>query len=136
VHWQCQSIPGRFEEWERDAGHRSEVFLQNPAEFREKPGMVQRATNFAGALWEHTLDGFAEVDDAEYERRLVICRACPLFDPETVVCRHPDCGCLLERKARWASSRLSVFEELNQPELNSLATAFLATSCCKSNHVH
>lgn len=105
AHWHCQNVLARFEEWEQGGGLRSSVITQNPAEVPEPPGMLQRAGNFAQALWQHTLDGFTTVDDAEYERRLAICRGCPSFDSQPVVCRHPSCGCLLTTKARWASSQ-------------------------------
>ena len=39
------------------------------------------------------------VDDAEYERRMKICRACNLFDAQQVRCRK--CGCKLRGKARF-----------------------------------
>ncbi|MGE5608238.1 MAG: DUF6171 family protein [Bacillota bacterium] len=41
----------------------------------------------------------ATVDDAEYERRLTICRACDQFEYGTT-CRH--CGCLVQVRAKLA----------------------------------
>jgi hypothetical protein len=41
------------------------------------------------------------VSDAEYERRLTICRACPEYMPDAIKCRK--CGCFLQLKARLAT---------------------------------
>jgi len=105
LHWLCQNDPSRFEAWERGEGLRSRVITEPPGErLPPMPSLLQRAANFGRAVVEHAANGFATVDDAEYERRLSICRACPLFDAPAIVCRHEACGCQLAVKARWASS--------------------------------
>jgi hypothetical protein len=103
-HWLCQHDLERFAEWERGEGFRSWIFSEKPTAAPDGPGLLQRAGNFGQALWDHTLDGFAKVDDSEYERRLALCRACDQCDVPNLICRHVECGCWLTTKARWASA--------------------------------
>lgn len=68
-----------------------------------EPGPVQKAANLGKAVVRHAADRFRKLNDAEYERRLAVCRTCESCDLERLVCREVRCGCFLRRKARWRS---------------------------------
>lgn len=69
----------------------------------EYPSLGKMAMNLAKAAVAFATDGFHTVDDAEFNRRLVICAACEQFDPGPIRCKHPDCGCFMGLKARGRS---------------------------------
>jgi len=66
------------------------------------PSTFRQIRNAAGATVNHVVDGMATVDDTEYNRRMDICKSCPLFIASEQRCSK--CGCYLEVKARWRSS--------------------------------
>lgn len=63
---------------------------------------ARKAMNYALAVVRHVADGMAAAAEADYEARLDVCRTCELRT-EGWECRHPNCGCRLERKAAWRS---------------------------------
>lgn len=76
------------------------------------PNIFQKAKNFAVAVAQQAATGFKEVDDAEYQRRLDICKDCPFVkkEGETLLCNK--CGCKMSgtllAKARWASQKCPI----------------------------
>ena len=74
------------------------------------PGLMRRAANFGAAVVRHVVSGFRRLTTEEYEERMAICRGggesppCPEFQKVGQVCRHNDCGCWLDHKAKWASA--------------------------------
>jgi hypothetical protein len=60
-----------------------------------------RVKNFAKAVVKHAKDGFKKVDVDTYAARLRECASCEL--QKNGICTHEDCGCILTRKAWWAS---------------------------------
>lgn len=75
----------------------------------QKPGLIQRAMNFARAATEHIRTGRKLVSDEERTLRLATCNACELFADG--ICSHPDCGCPMKAKRGfidalgWASKK-------------------------------
>lgn len=67
------------------------------------PGLLRRSLNFATAVAKHAADGLRRVSEETLEQRLTVCRTCPACDTERLICRRPECGCLLEIKAAWHS---------------------------------
>ena len=60
---------------------------------------VGQSIKFGEAIVKHAANGFSQVSDEVYEKRLNICRSCEHFDAQLTKCNH--CGCLLNIKARW-----------------------------------
>ena len=65
---------------------------------KEYPSLAQQAKNLAKTAADVARDP-RWVDDEEFERRMTLCRACPLYDKEQNRCRK--CGCKLKGKARF-----------------------------------
>lgn len=65
------------------------------------PNILRQAAGFIGATIEHAADGFTDVSDNEFNRRITICSSCPLFNKEQETCDL--CGCYMQTKARWRS---------------------------------
>lgn len=113
AHWHllCRRQEAYFQMWEQGQGPCLEGIGQPPptevadAEIasHDGPGILRRAWNFGQAAVRHATDGGVKVDDAVYEQRLGICRACQLCDQSRMVCTHPNCGCFLTVKAHWRS---------------------------------
>jgi hypothetical protein len=61
------------------------------------PSVVQMAISAAKAVISYAADGFKNVDNEEYQRRLDICTACEFFDVEQIRCKK--CGCFVKLKA-------------------------------------
>jgi len=74
-----------------------------PHEPNQQPSIFQKAVNFGGALIDHTLTGFENVNQEEQDKRMSICRGCGEFDKPTETCNQ--CGCKCQRKTAWTSSR-------------------------------
>lgn len=100
-HLLCRIKPKEFEAWDR-----GEVLCFD-AEKNEGatsgPGVLRRAWNFGKAVVRHVADGAEQVDESTLQARLDACRVCPSCDLERMVCREPECGCLLQIKATWRS---------------------------------
>lgn len=62
------------------------------------PSIAQQAKNLVQTAAAVAKDP-RWVDDAEYDRRMSICRECPLFDHKQVRCKK--CGCKLKGKAKF-----------------------------------
>jgi hypothetical protein len=92
-----------FEAWETGTRPCAGEPEPNETQAQAGPNLVQRALNLGRAVVRHAANGFAQVDDATYESRLEICRACSSCDLTRMVCREQTCGCYLQTKAKWAS---------------------------------
>lgn len=68
------------------------------------PSLLKKATNFAGAMIEHTLAGSPSAGPSEAARRLDICRACPNLAGNS--CRL--CGCNMPIKVTWAGQHCPI----------------------------
>lgn len=69
------------------------------------PGLIRKAANFSVAVARHVADGGRNVTDEVCLARLIVCAACPSFNPEKIACGQRKCGCRLKTKARWRSEK-------------------------------
>lgn len=67
----------------------------------EYPPLAKQAVSALMAAGRFVASGLKTVDEAEYERRLAICKACDQYDAEKRRCRV--CGCRTEYKLRMAA---------------------------------
>lgn len=67
----------------------------------EYPPIATQAVTAIKAAVKFAASGFKTVDDERYERRLEICKACPLFDAAQNRCKS--CGCYTASKLKMAS---------------------------------
>mgnify|MGYP000114120605 CR=1 FL=1 len=72
---------------------------------KEYPSIAQQAKNMAQSAKDVAKDP-RWVDNEEYERRMTLCRACPLYDKEQNRCRK--CGCMLKGKARFKAGKCPI----------------------------
>ena len=63
------------------------------------PGLLTRAANLASALGTHIKAGLPVLAEADYQKRLAICKTCDQFLPGG---QCASCGCNLRIKARWS----------------------------------
>lgn len=98
----CQRSLDAFERWEQLTGVEV-VVISNGDDRHSPPGFLQRAQNFTGAAVRHIRGGLKKVAIEIYEERLAICRKCEFFEEKREMCTEARCGCLLKRKAKWAS---------------------------------
>lgn len=75
-------------------------------ELPKLPSLLQQAKNLATATAEHAKNGFKNAQEEEKQRRLSICKECPHLIPDSMRCGQ--CGCYLETKAAWASSKCPI----------------------------
>lgn len=80
-----------------------------------KKTLGEMVWSFATELTTHAKGGFAHVDPVTYSRRISICIDCPLFAKESPHCTK--CGCNMEVKAKWATSRCPLNPPLWDREL-------------------
>lgn len=73
---------------------------------RDEPTLVKKVWNYAKAGVKHIADGLKDAPTDVQQTRLLICADCPIN--VNGVCTHPDCGCPLEEKTRWASEECPV----------------------------
>ena len=69
------------------------------------PSLAQQARNLAETAKDVARDP-RWVNESEYERRMTICRACPLYDKKQNRCRK--CGCKLKGKARFRAGKCPI----------------------------
>lgn len=70
---------------------------------KQLPPLTQQIKNFTTSVTRHVIAGTPQATDSEREKRMSICRNCPLFngeDPENPRCN--ECGCYLKIKTSWA----------------------------------
>ena len=95
----CRTRPDYFRAWERGMGPGQTKIKANI----EYPSTVGLAKNFGKAVTKHVLSGMKKVTDDQYQERINTCNQCERLDKEHGRCMHPDCGCFVAVKARWAS---------------------------------
>lgn len=95
----------------------------------EGPGLLRRIANFLGATVVHVASGSELVAEAEVDRRLAICQACPMQLFNGVRCTHASCGCGISpdlpayrSKLRWASSYCPIGAWESGPDLRQDAS--------------
>jgi hypothetical protein len=82
----------------------------HPAYPRAKPGLAQKAANFAASAAKHVAAGMPQCSDEERERRFAICQGCEFYDGKACT----KCGCPVAREKRfvsklaWASEKCPV----------------------------
>lgn len=76
------------------------------AQATDEPSLIRKALNFGKAAAKHIANGSRLVTQQVYEERIAICRACPshlyFIKNNAERCKHPSCGCYLQKKLRWA----------------------------------
>ncbi|QDU39657.1 hypothetical protein Mal4_40030 [Maioricimonas rarisocia] len=97
LHWYrlCRMRADYFQLWEQGRG---------PGQLRPgEPGLATQVVNFGRAVLKHVANGRNQADTAVVAARLAACENCDSLDGLRRVCREPDCGCFVDRKARWES---------------------------------
>lgn len=69
---------------------------------KQSPSILSMLKTFAKEVTEYAAEGAPNVDEGEYKKRLDLCEACPHFKADVMRCGM--CGCLVEHKAKWATS--------------------------------
>ena len=72
---------------------------------KQYPSIAQQAKNLAQTAADVARDP-RWVDDTEFDRRMTLCHACPLYDKKQNRCRK--CGCRLKGKARFKAGRCPI----------------------------
>ncbi len=70
------------------------------------PGIIQRATNYAGAVVKHVCTGIKTATQEQIDARLAICRECPLYDAAAEICQK--CGCCASGKKSALTNKLAM----------------------------
>jgi len=69
---------------------------------QKKLSMLDMITNFAKEVKNYAKEGAPNVDEEAYEARLATCNDCEFLRSDVMRCGK--CGCLVEHKAKWATS--------------------------------
>lgn len=69
---------------------------------KKKPSMLEMLKNFANEVAEYAKKGAPNVSPEDYEERLGTCDGCEFLKRDVMRCGS--CGCLVEHKAKWATS--------------------------------
>tara|TARA_B100002019_G_C21268427_1_gene600767 strand:+ start:3066 stop:3419 length:354 start_codon:yes stop_codon:yes gene_type:complete len=72
------------------------------SEQKKPPSMGQMLKNFASEVVEYAKAGAPHVSEKQYNYRLKTCSECPSLKTESMRCG--ECGCMVEHKAKWATS--------------------------------
>lgn len=72
------------------------------------PSLAKKAGNFSKAIAKDVKRKGVRVPEKVRGRRMTLCRSCELYNQEKGTCRHPRCGCVMQRKTRWASSECPI----------------------------
>lgn len=100
----CEGTSGLSSDKEQKMIDNYEKIQSSPPQTSsEMPGLFSQAANFITSAVGHALEGFPATPEAERERRLSICRACPEFEPNAARCKQ--CGCFMNTKAGWLDAR-------------------------------
>lgn len=70
---------------------------------KKTPSLWQMTKNFSKDLATYVKEGAPNVSEEEYKFRLEKCYACEYFIKDKARCRA--CGCLVEYKARWKTTK-------------------------------
>jgi len=69
---------------------------------QKKASMLDMLKNFAKEVKDYAKEGAPHVSEKDYEERLTTCAGCEFLKEKTMRCGS--CGCLVEHKAKWATS--------------------------------
>ena len=69
---------------------------------KKKPSMLDMLKNFAKEVKDYAKEGAPNVSEEDYEERLGTCDGCEFLKRDVMRCGS--CGCLVEHKAKWATS--------------------------------
>ena len=61
------------------------------------------AKNLGTSVVGHVIDGFKQVTEEEFNKRIDICKGCDQYNSGQNRCNH--CGCFLKVKASWNSEK-------------------------------
>jgi hypothetical protein len=67
------------------------------------PSIFQMIKNFSNDLKEYVAKGAPNVTIEDYTERLATCEKCPSLNNKAMRCM--ECGCLLEHKAKWKTTK-------------------------------
>lgn len=90
-----------------------------PPPLPQPPSLLTRAKNFAVATVKHVANGSPQASAETIQKRLEICKACPLFKSENEektigICTHEHCGCNIRQeqiflnKLAWADQKCPI----------------------------
>ena len=79
-------------------------YRQGRIDIEGEPSIGKKAANFGRAVLRHVATAGKKVPESVRRERITICRGCELYNKAKGTCRHPRCGCVMQRKARWAST--------------------------------
>ena len=96
----------------------------NKKEKPKLPSFITMAKNFAGELAKYVAEGAPNVSESNYKKRLQTCKTCPHLIENVMRCGK--CGCLLEHKAKWKTTKCPIDkwipEVLSSEQLEKLET--------------
>lgn len=81
-----------------------------PGDKKKTPGLIAQGATFLKAVVRHVADGGNPASDEEYERRLEVCAMCSVRNGE----QCGQCGCVIAKKARWASELCPLGHWMNE----------------------
>ncbi len=88
------------------------VTLPEPTPLEKLPPILTQTKNFIKSLLNHVAGGAKMVDDAEFDRRMNICKGCDRLQND----RCLECGCFVEVKARWSSEECPLKKWVSQEQ--------------------
>ena len=72
-----------------------------------QPSLMKKITNFTKSAIKHVRSGMKNASEKEIDKRMEICKGCEFFiEGEKPRCSK--CGCHLNLKARWESSKCPI----------------------------
>ena len=69
---------------------------------KKKPSILDMMKTFTKEVIEYAKEGAPHVTEGQYNARLRTCKGCPYLKQEVMRCGK--CGCMVEHKAKWATS--------------------------------
>ena len=80
-----------------------------------KPSTTRRIVNFAKAVGKQVVSGKKlKVSLEVTESNVKICKACDLYDKNLDRCNHTKCGCTIQAKASWSTSKCPLVKWSNE----------------------
>lgn len=77
-----------------------ELPTESPVE-PERASIFTKAKNFTKAVIKHTYNGLGHTSKEEQDKRLDICKSCPLLVANLPMPECGKCGCPVEQKVKW-----------------------------------
>jgi hypothetical protein len=95
------------------------------------PGFLEKAVNFTGAAVKHLKGGMKNVSAETQLKRISICEGCEFFDSDPAKRNCLKCGCKMDVKSKWASSRCPLDEpKWIEATPDEIETPNQTKSCC------